>query len=170
VPLPVNTEKFKYEPNRKNGKIRIFHGINRKGFKGSQLIESALNEIQKKYPDKVEIIIKGHIPFLEYYQFLKTVNIVVDQVYGFELGMNALISMANGRIVFAGYDLPGNNELLSIPIERFNGNKETLVAKLEQYIEKPYLLEVKGWASREYVEKYHNYITVAGKFIEVWNR
>src|SRR5690606_37536737 len=58
IPNPVNTEKLKFKAFASEGKIVIFHGINRSNYfkKGNDYFEIALEQIQKKYLSKVEII------------------------------------------------------------------------------------------------------------------
>jgi glycosyltransferase involved in cell wall biosynthesis len=172
IPVPVHMSDFKLCHRVPNKKIRFFHGISRAGFKGSDIIVTALNSIKSKYPDTVEVIIVEKIPYNEYIDIVETVDVVVDQLYALGLGMNALFSMSMGKLVVTNdpsktYDLiaPGEN----IPILSLGLNGINLLEQLEWIVhnrEKAFSISKK---SRKFVEKYHSSYVVAKKYIKEWS-
>jgi hypothetical protein len=47
IPIPINTDKVSYLKYNPEGKIIIFHGLNREGVKGTSLIKKAMAKIQE---------------------------------------------------------------------------------------------------------------------------
>jgi hypothetical protein len=77
--------------------IRLFHGIQsqRAKVKGSDLVRSL--------EDKILVTID--LPFSEYIEAKLESNVVIDQVVGYEPGMNAIESvLSSGQIVLCGYN------------------------------------------------------------------
>lgn len=175
IPNPVNTDKLPYLKNPVQDRIVIFHGINRGNFykKGNDFFEKALAKIQKKYCEKVEIIITENIPYQEYLKHYENAHILLDQVYAYDQGYNALEAMARGKVVFTGAE----KEFL----EHYNLNEDevcinalpdvdALVDKLSWLIENPGEIERIGKNAQAFIEREHNYINVAKKYLEIWNK
>lgn len=78
----------------KNKKLKIFQGLNREDTKGTKYIREDMLEIEKNYPDDIEIYIVGEISLNKYLKVLENFNIVIDQPLSYEYGMNALYAMA----------------------------------------------------------------------------
>ena len=104
IPNPINTDYLKTTPVKITEKITIFHGINSLNYikKGNAFFEAALDEIKKKYPDKVNIVSTKDVPYNNYIKLYNNSHIVLDQVYAFDQGFNALEAMAQGKVVFTG--------------------------------------------------------------------
>lgn len=102
IPLPVNLSEHPFEPLPSEGKIRIFYGINRNGFKGSKHIIPALEKIRQTHGDRAEVVIAERLPYEEYKQVLRNTHVVVDQCNSYSYGMNAVISLARGKVVATG--------------------------------------------------------------------
>jgi hypothetical protein len=98
IPNPVNV-KIEAVPLPSLEKIVIFHGINSENYykKGNDYFEKALDVIQKKYQDKVEIITTRSVPYAKYIESYNKAHIVLDMVYSFDQGFNALEAMAKGK-------------------------------------------------------------------------
>lgn len=172
IPLPINTDKIKYTENKINSKLVIFHGINRKGAKGTQYIEQAFEILRKKYPHDLELIITERMEYTKYIEFIKHVNVIIDQTNSYSLGLNGLISLAQGKVTMGGAELEGQNELgydkEVCPIINIKPDPLDIVTKIE------FLLGIKdkipeiGEESRLFIEKYHNYIAIASKYLKTW--
>lgn len=172
IPIPFDASLIRYTPNKVNGKIRILHGIIREKSKGSDIIKEALDIIQKRYPDEVEIIIDGKMPLDKYLELLSSVNILVDQCKEHCYGLNALYAMAEGRIVLGGATHNSLKEygLTSCPVFHIGPNVDQIVEQLENVISKKNQFEELGYQSRKFVESFHNHITVAQQYIDVWKK
>ena len=175
IPNPINTNKIVFSPLHLKDKIYIFHGVNTmsKNKKGSQFFIDALEIIQEKYADKVEIQTTCNLPYNEYIDVYNQAHIVLDQVYSFDQGYNALEAMAKGKVVFTGaekewldyYHIEEN----SIAINALP-DVQHIVEKLEWLIENPNkIIEISNNA-RAFIEKEHNYITIASRYLSVWNQ
>lgn len=169
IPFAFDTETITAFNKVTDSKIRIYHGINREDFKGTQIIREALRILKEKYPNEVEIRIEGGMPLEEYIKVLKESNIVIDQCKSYSYGMNAIYSMALGKVVFSGNEPEcmkefGRND---IPIINILPEVNDIVRKLESFIEQPNLIKEYSVKSREFVEDFHNDIMVAKQFIDL---
>lgn len=171
IPNPINTDKISYIENPVNDKIIIFHGINKANFykKGNDLFEKALKVIQEKYSDKVEIIVTENVPYNEYINLYNKAHILLDQIYAYDQGYNALEAMAKGKVVFTGaekefLDYYGLNEnevcINALP------NVNDLVKKLSWLIENPEKITEIGENARKFIEQNHDYRKIAQLYVE----
>ena len=173
IPNPVNTSKIEFSPLKIEDKIIIFHGINELNYikKGNDIFEEALNTIRQKYQDKVEIITAKSVPYQEYINLYNKAHIVLDMVYAYDQGYNALEAMAKGKVVFTGaekefenhYNLTEKAAINAIP------NVDYLVEQLSFLIENPAEIIAIGKRARAFVEKEHNYIKIAQQYAKVWS-
>ncbi len=170
---PVNVEKIKFSSFQQTEKICIFLGINRSNYflKGIDFFEKALAEIQLKYPTKVEIIKAENLPYQEYIKSYEKADILLDQVYSFDQGYNALEAMAAGKVVFTGaekeflkyYDLQENQICINAL-----SDMDDLIEKLAELIENPEKIRKISSQARKFVEEKHHYIQVAQKYLKAW--
>ncbi|MFI3175908.1 MAG: hypothetical protein R3Y67_00270 [Eubacteriales bacterium] len=167
---PINTSKIEYTENRIQDKIVIFHGISREVFKGTAYIKAAMEAIGEKYPDDVEIIIDGKMPIEEYKALMARANIVIDQCRSYGQGINALIALAQGKIVLSGAEEECMDKMgvQDCPVYNIIANKEQIMAQLEEIIARREEFIELGKRSRAYVEKYHHHKLIAQDFMEVY--
>lgn len=175
IPNPINTEKLVFTPPEINDKIIIFHGINRENYfkKGNDFFEKALDIIKEKYPEKIEIIIVENIPYKDYINLYNKAHILLDQCFAYDQGYNALEAMAKGKVVFTGaekeflehYNLQEDEVAINA-----KPDVDYLVEKLSMLIENPSIIEAIGIKARNFIEKEHNYIKIAEKYLAVWNK
>lgn len=168
--MPVDLKSIKHRENIINNKIVIFHGLNREEFKGTKYIKKAMEDIKKKYPEQVEIIIKGNMPLNDYKELLSSVNIIIDQCKVYSYGMNALYGMALGKVVFSGNKEECQTEYRNkdIPVVDITSNVEDIVNKIEYFIKNPDEIIRVGNDSRKFVEKFHDSLIIADKYLEIF--
>ncbi len=174
IPNPVNTKKLAFKPFASEGKIVIFHGINRANYfkKGNDYFEAALKEIQKKYTSKIEVIAVENVAYTEYLKKYNSAHILLDQVFAYDQGYNALEAMAQGKVVFTGaeaeflkrYNLTEDEVCINALAD-----VENIVLKLEQLIENPEKITEIGKNARRFIEREHDYKKVAENYINKWN-
>lgn len=175
MPNPINIEKLEYINLETSNKIVIFHGINRKNYykKGNDIFEKALAIIKHKYNDTVEIITVENLPYNEYIKSFNKAHILLDQVYAYDQGFNALEAMAKGKVVFTGaekewldfYNLKEDTVAINaLP------NAEYVAKKLEWLILNPDKISEISYNARAFIEKEHNYIEVAKKYLKKWQQ
>lgn len=170
IPLPININKIKYKKNKINNKIIIFHGLNRYGFKGTRYIEEAFELLRKKYPDDLELIIKGRMPIKDYLNIMSQSNIVIDQTSTYSLGVNGVYGLALGKVVMGGAE-PESLLRLGVeksPVINIKPKASYIVMKIEEILKNRNLIEEIGEESRLFAEENHNYLTISMKFLRIW--
>ena len=173
IPNPVNIQKLKFQESKIDTKIVIFLGINRSSYikKGIIFFKKALDIIRKKYTDQVEIIITENIPYETYIDLYNKASILLDQVYGYDQGYNALEAMAKGKVVFTGagkefenhYNLTEKVAINAFPDVNY------LVNQLSYLIENPNEIIAIGKRARTFIEKEHDYVKIAESYLEIWD-
>ncbi len=170
---PINISYLKYIELNTENKIVIFLGINTQNYykKGLDYFEKALTIIQAKYAEKVEVIIARNIPYNHYINLYNKSHILLDQVYALDQGYNALEAMAKGKVVFTGAEKEFTEYYQLKEIVAINAipNVDYLVNKLSFLIENPNEISVISKQARAFIEKEHDYIKIAEKYLEAWN-
>ncbi len=174
VPNPIILHDLSYTELSTEGPIKIFLGINRWNYhaKGIMFFEEALRIIKDNYDDKVEIIVAENMPYKEYINLYNTAHILLDQVYAYDQGYNALEAMAKGKVVFTGaekefaeyYNLTQPVAINALP------DASAIAAELSRLIENPQEITAIGRRARSFIEKEHDYVRVAGKYLEMWGK
>ena len=171
---PINIEKLGNFELKKINKINIFLGINEWSYhqKGFVYFEEALQIIQKKYPEKVNIQIVKSVPYNEYINLYNNCHIFLDQSLSYDQGYNALEAMAKGKVVFTGaekefYEYYKLQEKVAVNAKP---DVKYLVDELSFLIENPSEILKIGKSAKLFVKKEHDYITISQKYIDVWNK
>lgn len=174
VPNPINTDLIT-QPNNKSDKIIIFHGVNTQTYvrKGNKYFDEALQIINKKYKEKVKIIRTENLPYNTYINYYNNCHILLDQIYAYDQGYNALEAMAKGKVVFTGAEKEW--------LQYYNLTEDTvainalpdvgyLVDKLSFLINNPDILKEIGKNARKFIIEKHNYINSAQEYINLWTK
>ena len=170
IPIAINAKKINYTPNKIRDKIIVFHGLNKYGFKGTRFVEKAFHVLRGKYPNDLELRIEGKLPFNRYTDLLINTNIVIDQVNSHSNGVNALISLAMGKIVLGGGEkiaLASLNQKTT-PVFNITPNDSSIIDTIEYLIENKKDFEFLGLTSRKFIEENHCHINIAEKYLKVW--
>lgn len=173
IPHAINLSELTYKAPNIEDKIVIFHGINTHNYykKGNDIFEAALKLIEKKYTDKIDIIIAQNLPYKTYIKSFDKAHILLDQVYAYDQGYNALEAMAKGKVVFTGaeqewldyYNLQEDTVAINaLP------DAHKITKKLEWLIENPEKITEISKNGREFVETYHNHIECAKNYLKLW--
>ncbi len=173
IPNPINTDSITYIEPDLDGKITIFLGINRGTYyaKGISFFEKALEIIANKYGDTIDICVVESLPYHDYIQLYNNAHIILDQVYAFDQGYNALEAMAKGKVVFTGaekefmtyYQLKEEVAINALPDVAY------LVTELSYLIENPAAIIALGKRARQFIEKEHQYVKIAEKYTVAWS-
>ncbi|UOX32758.1 glycosyltransferase [Flavobacterium sediminilitoris] len=174
IPNPINTDRIQYINLENREKTIIFLGINRGNYikKGIIYFEKALKIVKQKYKDKIEIIISEDLPYNEYIEKYNSAHILLDQVYAYDQGYNALEAMAKGKIVFTGaeteflnfYNLDEDEVCINaLPCEKNISNKLSLL------IENPEKMIRISKNARHFINKEHNYKLIADRYLNIFN-
>jgi glycosyltransferase involved in cell wall biosynthesis len=175
IPNPINTEQLEFKKLHIEDKIVIFHGINSNNYfkKGNDIFEDALTIINQKYADKIKIITIRSLPYDQYIKTYNEAHIMLDQIYAYDQGFNALEAMAKGKVVFTGAEKEWleyyNIEEDTIAINALPDAKK-IADKLEWLILNPdKIIEISSNA-RQFVEQHHHYISSAQLYLKTWGK
>ena len=173
VPNCIIYDEFNSDLPQIEDKVVIFHGINNYNYykKGNDIFEDALDILSEKYADKIEIITTRSIPYSAYINAYNKAHILLDQVYAYDQGYNALEAMAKGKVVFTGaeeewltyYNLKEDTVAINaLP------NANEIAKKLEWLILNPHQIRAISKNARTFIEREHNYIKSAQKYLDKW--
>lgn len=173
TPNPINTAAIDFSELKIDDKIILFLGINRGTYftKGITFFEKALEIVKEKMGDRIEIIIAENLPYQTYINQYNRAHIILDQVYSFDQGYNALEAMAKGKVVFTGaeiefekyYNLTEKVAINALP------DVDSLVKELTDLIENPAEISAIGKRARTFIEEHHNYKNCAEDYLSKWN-
>ena len=171
IPLPINTDKIQYVGNKADNKIVFYHASNRPKFKGSNAIIKAMEIFQNKYPNDVEMICADFLPLNEYLDVISKANVVIDQCRSYSYGMNAVYSMAQGKIVMSGAEPEALKELnvKQSPVINITPDVNQIISQFEYILENKQNIARMGQSSRKYVEEVHGYKKIAEEYIKAWS-
>lgn len=135
---------------------------------------SALEHLKEKYAESMEIVKAENVPFVDYQELMNSSHVLLDQLYSYTPGMNALLAMAKGLVVVGGgeeesYELLGERELR--PIINVQPTEEDVFTQIEQRL----LSGQEDVAqlqrdSVEYIRRHHDHLRVASKYVEFWTK
>ena len=164
-PIHINPE----EP------IVIFHGwqVGREKSKGNDVFDRVIRRVVDKYSSKVRYLVVQNVPYEEYCRLFSKAHIFIDQLYADDKGMNGLLGMAAGKVVFSGF----TPEALAwypyykgnvIGVNSYN-DEEYLFGKFCELIENPNLMEEISRNAIDFVQNNHLNTVVAEQYIDLWN-
>jgi hypothetical protein len=173
IPSPMNLDVFPKSEPEITDKIVIFHGINRESYfkKGNDFFEKALEIISRKYGKKVDILTVENMPYAQFINLYDKAHILLDQLYGHDQGSNGLEGMTKGKTVFTNaselfekhYHLTEKVAINGLP------DVDYLVKELSFLIENPAEIKAIGKRARAFIEKEHDYIKIAERYLKAWN-
>lgn len=170
IPFPINIDDIKYTDNIVKGKIVFFHGLNRELEKGTYFIRVALEKLKERYPDDIEIVMDGQMPFEKYMMTIRKANIVVDQCCSYGYGINACISMAQGKVVVSGCrkETIVASGIDEAPIINAKPDIDYLYKQMCHIVENRHRITEWGYRSRKFIEDYHDYRKIAFEYYQLW--
>ena len=173
IPNPVVLHK-RIAKKKTNSSLRILLGINTSSYlkKGIRYFEDALTQIKEIHPE-VDIQITKNLPFEKYLDQLNQCDILLDQVFAYDQGYNALEAMALGKVVFTGAE----DEFLShysLEVDEVAINAlpdvNYLVEKLSTLIRNPKKIIDIGQNAKAFIEKHHEATAIAKKYADTWQK
>ena len=141
--------------------------------KGTDIMLQAARDLQRLYPDRMELLVANGVSFDEYSRMMDSSDVLLDQIYSYGPGMNALLAMSKGIVAVSGaepehYELLGENEVM--PIVNVYPSYEDVYRNLEKLILNPELVNRLKLQSREYVARNHEYIRVSRQYVELYSK
>lgn len=175
--IPIDTKELTFRPlEQVPDKVRLFIGIQRDRhvIKGTDKLLAAMKRVHDRYPELTELEVVENLPYDEYTRRMRESHVIMDQLYSYTPGTNALIAMAQGLVAVSGgepeyYDLIG--ETANRPIVNVSPLVEgDIDNKLSWLIEHRDQLPRMARASRAFVEKHNAVSVVARRYLDFWNR
>ncbi len=152
--------------------VGLFIGISRSRseYKGTDKMLRAAQRIAEKYPDRVKLTVAEGVPFDEYKKMLDAADVILDQLYAYTPGMNALEAMNRGTILVGGgeeeqYEIINETELR--PIINVQPTEDSVYEELEKLVLHGNIPLLKR-DSIEYIRRHHDYIKVARQYEKLY--
>ncbi|WP_145531498.1 glycosyltransferase [Yersinia kristensenii] len=177
IPLPIDSRRVAIYPIEINNTERliIFHGWQdgKELKKGNHIFDNVMNRIVDKYREKVEYRVVRNVPYSKYIELFSDCHIFLDQCYSYDKGVNALLGMAAGKVVFSGAEIEALdcynfNFVDDIPLINAEPNEEILFNQIEELILDRVRVHKISKAALQFVENNHLSSDVLDKYLKVW--
>ncbi len=176
IPFPIKREQEEEgQPAHASEKVKVFIGINRERneYKGTDIMLAAAEEIQRRFPDKMELIRVESVPFETYKHLMNGSDAILDQLYSYTPSMNPLQAMDKGIICIGGgeeenYDIINEHELR--PIINVHPTYENVCEELEKLVKHPERIPLLKSQSREYIRRHHDHLKVAAQYQDFYQQ
>ena len=173
--IPIDIEGLSFRPLEKAPeKVRLFIGIQRDRhvIKGTDRLLAAMKRVHDRYPAITELEVVENLPYDEYTRRMRDSHVILDQLYSYTPGTNALIAMAQGLVAVSGAE-PEYYELIGETVNKPIINVSPLVEgdidrQLCWLVEHRDQLPQMARASRAFVEKHNAASVVAERYINFW--
>ena len=172
LPLPIQLpQSLPVDIDIVPNKLRLFVGLpkDRVAYKGLDIMLDAAKAVKEKYPDLLEIKIAAGVPFAQYQSLMEGCDAILDQLYSYTPGMNALLAMSKGIVCIGGGE-PENYDILEEkdlrPIVNVLPSAENCYKEIEHLVLHRELLPQLKRQSIEYVRRHHDVMKVAEEFIQ----
>ena len=155
-------------------KIIIFHGwqLGRESDKGNDIFDNVIHKIVLKYGQRVDYQVVHNIPYNDYITKLRGCHLFVDQLYSDDKGVNGLLGMAAGKVVFSGFKKESLENYAhydgkQVGISSYN-DEEYLYNRFSELIDNPRLIEQISQNAIEFVKKNQITPVVTEMYLDVW--
>ncbi len=174
--IPINTKSIKpVKMGETPQKVKFFLGRHksRMSEKGTDIFERVARQLIDKHPSHCELEIVENLPYNKYIQQLRNAHVVLDQLYSYTPATNALLAMAMGLNTVSGgepefYDFIGEPSMR--PVINGTPDNDKLFSTLEEIALHPEQIIPRGIEGREFVVKHNDYIIVAQRFVDFWEK
>lgn len=149
-------------------KVVIFHGVTRPIYKGTPYVVKALEMICQNYPDLVDVVVRGNMPYEEYCKIFNKIDILIDQTNGYGMGINANIGLMNGKVVLSNNE-PEEKKLRKndCPVINICPDSSQIYNVVEGLILDKTNIERIKTASRQYAVNYLESTIIVQKYLDL---
>ena len=158
----------------RNGEVRVIHTPNHRGFKGTEFLVQAVDELRSEGL-QVKLQLLERVPNAEVRRLMPESDILAEQFIATAYALSGIEGMASGLPVMANLESEYYTRVFrrysflnECPI--FSTTPETLKDNLRVLITNPKLREELGRAGRTYVEKYHSLNEARHLFGSIYDR
>ena len=156
------------------GVVKVLHAPNHRGFKGTEFLLQAVEELQAEGLD-IELVLLEQTPNDEVRVAMQEADLLADQFIFTGYGLASIEGMASGLPVLSNLD----NEMYTKVFRRYSflnecpilsASPERLKQNLRVLITEPELRKELGQAGRAFIEKYHSYETAQYLFGSIYDK
>ncbi len=170
IPFPIDIAGIEFKPVRRKYVYNILHGKQpgkeiRKG--DAYFIKSVERLAQRLNYKSI-----GGVPYSKYIELIRDGDIFFDQIHSCDQGVNALLAMACGKVVYSGF----SDEFLKYYNIRensigINASDDVLEIEcsLENILSNKIDVEEISFGARNFVVENHDHKMIARKFMKVWS-
>ena len=172
-PIVIDTSLWKPSAKKSNSeKIRVLHTPNHRGFKGTEFLIKAVDELKHEGVEIELVLVEGMPNSFVRALLSEDIDILVEQLIAPGYAMSAIEGLASGVVVVANL----SDERISTPLRRWSylsecpiisANPETIKAVLRKLSSDKMMRHEYGALSREYALKYHSYDTFFSLYKEI---
>jgi hypothetical protein len=162
-------------PYTRDGRVRVAHAPNHRGFKGTEFIIAAVEQLQAEGLDVELVLLEGYQNEEIRRMFTQDVDVLVDQIIATGYALNAVEGLAAGLPVIANLEddqltgvLRRYSYLDECPI--LSASPETIADRLRALIVSPDLRERLGRAGEAFAAKYHSDEAAAYLYGSIYRR
>ena len=172
IPYPVNPEEvYFYRPS---GRLKVYLGITRIGFKGVLHMLKAIEIIKSsRYSRFFQFIIRQRLPYEQHRELVRQADVLLDQTSTYSYGVNALVGLSLGKIVLSGAEPVALKEAgiepEDCPIINIVPDASAIASKLIELLDMRNSwmdLQEKGI---QFMLKYHNPVNIAKRYETLYN-
>jgi glycosyltransferase involved in cell wall biosynthesis len=152
--------------------VRVVHTPNHRGFKGTEFIIQAVEELKDEGLN-IDLVLLEGVPNDRIIETLNSADVLVEQLIAGSYALSAIEGMANGIAVLSNVEDPSRREIFrrysfaeECPI--LSTTPETIKENLRLLVRNPGLRRQLGRAGRQFVEKYHSYETAQYLFESIY--
>jgi hypothetical protein len=158
----------------RTGPVRVLHTPNHRGFKGTEFLIEAVEDLQREGL-LVELVLLEGVPNDQVRKTMLEVDILAEQFLASIYALSGIEGMASGLPVLVNLE----SEPHTRPFRRYSyldecpalsTSPETITTNLRRLVTDPSLRETLGRAGRRYVEKYHSYATAQYMFGAIYRQ
>ena len=152
-------------PEQSPSTIRIAHAPTNRGAKGTDLILRILDEVRRRYPNRVEVVLIEQMSHAQAIRLLSTAHLMIDQILIGWYGAAAVEAMRMGIPVIAYIreeDLARIPQAMADDCKRavISADPATLLDRLCTIVEDPGLLLQQHARALDYVGRWHDPVRV----------
>lgn len=170
VAMPLDVDNIPFMGISNNDRLTFVHGLNRYGFKGTKYIEKAF-DLFKNEQSKHNCFIRAPMPLKQYLKDLEQVSVVVDQTNSYSYAMNALYSMALGKVVLSGCEKECVDEYKIKPgvfLQNILPDEYDILYKMKTLCEN-INISYESESARQFIIDNHHDKKIAQKYLEIWS-
>lgn len=177
--IQINTNEWKKKNvysmhDGKTGAVKILHSPNHRGFKGTEYLIKAVNDL-KNEGLQIDLILLEKVPNKDVLKWMQEGDILAEQFIATAYALSGIEGMASGLPVLANLD----QEVYTTIFRRYSflnecpilsTTPETLKDNLRLLVTTPELRKELGGLGRQYVEKYHSYAMTNYLFTSIFKK